>query len=167
MGTWCTGITPAQHAGGPGFNPQRVHMWEGWCSRRSRRILSSESKLTRRKQLFCLDVSFVYLRGAVSRSALRLPGLRFCCWIFWANESAFAALPTMKQADMQSSLGIFQNNFAYSECMAFGSHETFDALMRSSFGIVQDNLAYSGCTAFDNHSIFACKYAKFTRHITI
>ena len=128
---------------------------------------SSESKLTRRKQLFCLDVSFVYLWGAVSRSALRLPGLRFCCWIFWANESAFAALPTMKQADMQSSLGIFQNNFAYSECMAFGSHETFDALMRSSFGIVQDNLAYSGCTAFDNHSIFACKYAKFTRHITI
>jgi hypothetical protein len=68
---------------------------------------------------------------------------------------------------MQSSLGIFQNNFAYSECMAFGSHETFDALMRSSFGIVQDNLAYSGCTAFDNHSIFACKYAKFTGHIPI
>ena len=25
MGTWCSGITPAQHAGGPGFNPQRVH----------------------------------------------------------------------------------------------------------------------------------------------
>ena len=24
-GTWCSGITPAQHAGGPGFNPQRVH----------------------------------------------------------------------------------------------------------------------------------------------
>ena len=23
-GTWCSGITPAQHAGGPGFNPQRV-----------------------------------------------------------------------------------------------------------------------------------------------
>ena len=24
MGTWCSGITPAQHAGGPGFNPQCV-----------------------------------------------------------------------------------------------------------------------------------------------
>jgi hypothetical protein len=26
QGTWCSGITPAQHAGGPGFNPQRVHI---------------------------------------------------------------------------------------------------------------------------------------------
>ena len=25
LGTWCSGITSAQHAGGPGFNPQRVH----------------------------------------------------------------------------------------------------------------------------------------------
>ena len=25
-GTWCSGITPAQHAGGPGFNPQCVHL---------------------------------------------------------------------------------------------------------------------------------------------
>ena len=25
VGTWCSGIAPAQHAGGPGFNPQRVH----------------------------------------------------------------------------------------------------------------------------------------------
>ena len=25
-GTWCSGITPAQHAGGPGFNPQCVHI---------------------------------------------------------------------------------------------------------------------------------------------
>ncbi len=24
-GTWCSGITPAQHAGGPGLNPQCVH----------------------------------------------------------------------------------------------------------------------------------------------
>ena len=24
-GGWCSGITPAQHAGGPGFNPQTVH----------------------------------------------------------------------------------------------------------------------------------------------
>ena len=24
-GTWCSGITPAQHAGGPGFNPQCAH----------------------------------------------------------------------------------------------------------------------------------------------
>ena len=24
-GTWCSGITPVQHAGGPGFNPQCVH----------------------------------------------------------------------------------------------------------------------------------------------
>ena len=24
-GTWCSGITTAQHAGGPGFNPQCVH----------------------------------------------------------------------------------------------------------------------------------------------
>ena len=27
-GTWCGGITPAQHAGGPGFNPQRVRSAE-------------------------------------------------------------------------------------------------------------------------------------------
>ena len=26
MGTWCSGITPAQHAGGPGLNPQCVHL---------------------------------------------------------------------------------------------------------------------------------------------
>ena len=26
-GTWCSGITPAQHAGGPGLNPQRVHFY--------------------------------------------------------------------------------------------------------------------------------------------
>ena len=25
-GSWCSGITPAQHAGGPGFNPQCVHV---------------------------------------------------------------------------------------------------------------------------------------------
>ena len=25
-GSWCSGITPAQHAGGPGLNPQRVHL---------------------------------------------------------------------------------------------------------------------------------------------
>ena len=25
VGTWCSGITSAQHAGGPGFNPQCVH----------------------------------------------------------------------------------------------------------------------------------------------
>ena len=25
QGSWCSGITPAQHAGGPGFNPQSVH----------------------------------------------------------------------------------------------------------------------------------------------
>ena len=24
-GSWCSGITPAQHAGGPGLNPQTVH----------------------------------------------------------------------------------------------------------------------------------------------
>ena len=24
-GSWCSGITPAQHAGGPGFNPRTVH----------------------------------------------------------------------------------------------------------------------------------------------
>ena len=27
MGTWCSGITPAQHAGGPGLNPQRVQVY--------------------------------------------------------------------------------------------------------------------------------------------
>ena len=26
-GTWCSGITPAQHVGGPGFNPQCVHVF--------------------------------------------------------------------------------------------------------------------------------------------
>ena len=39
-GTWCSGITPAQHAGGPGFNAQCVHYGGGalpsqcvrrWC----------------------------------------------------------------------------------------------------------------------------------------
>ena len=25
-GIWCSGITPAQHAGDPGLNPQRVHL---------------------------------------------------------------------------------------------------------------------------------------------
>ena len=25
-GSWCSGITPCQHAGGPGFKPQRVHI---------------------------------------------------------------------------------------------------------------------------------------------
>ena len=39
-GTWCSGITPAQHAGGPGLNPQCVHYGGGalpsqcvrrWC----------------------------------------------------------------------------------------------------------------------------------------
>ena len=25
-GSWCSGITPAQHAGGAGFNPQCVHL---------------------------------------------------------------------------------------------------------------------------------------------
>ena len=29
QGSWCSGITPAQHAGGPGLNPQTVH----FCSR--------------------------------------------------------------------------------------------------------------------------------------
>ena len=32
-GTWCSGITPAQHAGGPGFNPQRVHVLEAVTSK--------------------------------------------------------------------------------------------------------------------------------------
>ena len=30
-GTWCSGITPAQHAGGPGFNPQCVHLRDVCC----------------------------------------------------------------------------------------------------------------------------------------
>ena len=30
VGTWCSGITPAQHAGGPGFNPQCVHLQMTW-----------------------------------------------------------------------------------------------------------------------------------------
>ena len=29
-GTWCSGITPAQHAGSPGFNPRCVH-FSGAC----------------------------------------------------------------------------------------------------------------------------------------
>ena len=35
-GTWCSGITPAQHAGGPGFNPQRVQfdlIWQRTLAR--------------------------------------------------------------------------------------------------------------------------------------
>ena len=27
LGTWRNGITPAQHAGGPGFKPQYVHSY--------------------------------------------------------------------------------------------------------------------------------------------
>ena len=30
-GTWCSGITPAWHVGGPGFNPQCVHFRVGIC----------------------------------------------------------------------------------------------------------------------------------------
>ena len=30
-GTWCSGITPAQHAGGPGFSPQCVHWYVHPC----------------------------------------------------------------------------------------------------------------------------------------
>ena len=37
-GTWCSGITPAQHAGGPGFNPQCVHLVaEALCLRKRKR----------------------------------------------------------------------------------------------------------------------------------
>ena len=32
-GTWCSGITPAQHAGGPGFNPQCVQVVFGHLRR--------------------------------------------------------------------------------------------------------------------------------------
>ena len=28
-GTWCSGTTPAQHAGGPGLNPLCAHMFAG------------------------------------------------------------------------------------------------------------------------------------------
>ena len=41
-GTWCSGITPAQHAGGPGFNPQRVHA----CAARA--VFARVAKLDRR-----------------------------------------------------------------------------------------------------------------------
>ena len=38
-GTWCSGITPAQHAGGAGFNPQRVNfrlcLTSNWTEGRS------------------------------------------------------------------------------------------------------------------------------------
>ena len=34
MGTWCCGITPAQHAGGPGLNPQRVHFTRFFTARK-------------------------------------------------------------------------------------------------------------------------------------
>ena len=37
-GTWCSGITPAQHAGCHGFNPQRVHLLHmSLCARHARR----------------------------------------------------------------------------------------------------------------------------------
>jgi hypothetical protein len=41
-GTWCSGITPAQHAGGPGFNPQCVHIDSAQTK--------ANSKTTRRRQ---------------------------------------------------------------------------------------------------------------------
>ena len=31
LGTWCSGITPAQRAGGPGLNPQCVHRLKVSC----------------------------------------------------------------------------------------------------------------------------------------
>ncbi len=40
MGTWCSGITPAQHAGGPGLNPQCVHHSRAGVRPRSRRGLA-------------------------------------------------------------------------------------------------------------------------------
>ena len=41
QGTWCSGITPAQHAGGPGFNPQCVHFHMPFCWSPGRLALGS------------------------------------------------------------------------------------------------------------------------------
>ena len=48
-------------------------------------------------------------------------------------------------ANMQCLLGIVRDNFAYSECMAFGNDAIVDANTQSSLGIFEDNLAYSEC----------------------
>ena len=52
MGTWCSGITPAQHAGGPGLNPQRVQTHTAMGN--SQKSLSILSRCT---QASCLIMS--------------------------------------------------------------------------------------------------------------
>ena len=64
MGTWCSGITSASHAEGPGFNPQCVQYFKGHQSFRKGKNLSRHSDNTkngnaapqlkeRRKMPFC------------------------------------------------------------------------------------------------------------------
>ena len=45
-GTWCSGITPAQHAGGPGFNPQCVQLIVTYSKRYSSNYLFSNEFAT-------------------------------------------------------------------------------------------------------------------------
>ena len=64
MGTWCSGITSASHAEGPGFNPQCVQYFKGHQSFRKGKNLSRHSDNTKNgnaarqlrercKMLFC------------------------------------------------------------------------------------------------------------------
>ena len=61
---------------------------------------------------------------------------------------------TTFDANMQSSLSIFQDNCAYSECMTFGNHTMFDANMQGSLRIFQNSCAYSERMAVGNHTMF-------------
>ena len=95
-GTWCSGITPAQHAGGPGLNPQCVHLLE-----KSRttllRLASLAAERTNRRSVDkragslhwglspgpsvyrtdALPLSYRGLQGSADRWALRAPPYRF------------------------------------------------------------------------------------------
>ena len=49
MGTWCSGITPAQHAGGPGFNPQCVQFLSATMA------ISCSGNVDLHKKMHCLE----------------------------------------------------------------------------------------------------------------
>jgi hypothetical protein len=55
MGTWCSGTTPAQHAGwGPGFNPQRVHLFvRALAPRRAKSVIDGPVSSCRRGWSCC------------------------------------------------------------------------------------------------------------------
>ena len=64
-GTWCSGITPAQHAGGPGFNPQCVqyfHLFSAAVSQLKAKSLECVSSCALRVLVSQADVSNTHVR---------------------------------------------------------------------------------------------------------